>query len=138
MVNVNVIVDPKLSKSLARQIVETLLDAVASGRLGAGDRLPSVRRLSVQALVNPNTVSKAYRDLEFLGIVVGRRGAGVFVTQEGPVRAREDRQKTTLIELRRAIKASFDAGHSKKTIQAVFEEEFASTVLLGSSESVED
>lgn len=56
--------------------------AIASGRLKAGDTLPSVREMSSCVNVNPNTVTKAYRDLELLGLVHTRRGVGVTVSEK--------------------------------------------------------
>ena len=84
-------VNPTSAVPLAHQIVEAVLDAVAAGEISSGDRLPSVRSLAAQALVNPNTVGKAYRELEHRGVVSGRQGAGVFVTEGGPGRARQAR-----------------------------------------------
>ncbi len=81
-------VDPHADVPPSRQIVEAVLDAVARGEWGPEDRLPSVRALAEEAMVNPNTVGKAYRDLEGLGVVEGRNGSGVFVTAAGPARAR--------------------------------------------------
>ena len=65
------------------QIVEALLDALARGTFAAGDKLASVRAFAVEVLVNPNTVSKAYAELERLDVVAGRNGSGVFVTENG-------------------------------------------------------
>ena len=62
-------VDPASHVPPSVQIVEAILDALARGRFEAGDRLPSVRALAVDVLVNPNTVSKAYAELERLAVV---------------------------------------------------------------------
>jgi DNA-binding transcriptional MocR family regulator len=62
-------VDLASSVPPSRQLVEAALDALSSGRLAAGDRLPSVRGLAAAALVNHNTVARAYRDLEQRGVV---------------------------------------------------------------------
>jgi GntR family transcriptional regulator len=56
--------------------VAAVLDAIATGELLAGDKLPSVRGLASEALVNPNTVTKAYRELEHLGASEGRSMRG--------------------------------------------------------------
>ena len=73
------------------QIVRQVKFLVASGRLSEGERLPSVRRLAEQLLVNPNTVARAYRDLEAEDVVVARRGAGVFVAENGSRLSRRER-----------------------------------------------
>lgn len=65
------------------QIVNQVKYLVGSGRLAAGDGLPPVRKLAEQLLINPNTVARAYRELESAGVVAARRGAGVFVAENG-------------------------------------------------------
>jgi GntR family transcriptional regulator len=62
-----------------RQLIEQVRSALARGRLTAGERLPSVRVLSKQLVVNPNTIARAYTELERLGILNSRPGLGVFV-----------------------------------------------------------
>ncbi len=64
------------------QIQAQLERRIASGTLAAGDALPSVRALAKQLRVNPNTVVRAYRELEFSGLVETRHGEGTFVTQD--------------------------------------------------------
>jgi GntR family transcriptional regulator len=96
----------------SRQLVEQVLDRVATGRLAPGAQLPSVRALAAEALVNPNTAAKAVRDLEQLGVVVGKNGLGVFVSEEGPVIARARRRKSTLAAYRQALHEALRAGHA--------------------------
>lgn len=62
------------------QIIHQVKYLVASGRLSAGDELPPIRTLAEQLLVNPNTVARAYRELEAAGVVVTRHGAGTHVS----------------------------------------------------------
>jgi GntR family transcriptional regulator len=118
-------VDPRSDVPPSRQLVEAVLDEVASGRLGPGDRLPSVRALAEEALVNPNTVGKAYRDLEAMGVARGRNGSGVFVTEDGPSVAREARRRETLSALRRATLAAVRAGHDEDEVRTAFENAMA-------------
>ena len=66
-----------------QQVVSQIKFQVASGRLEAGEQLPPVRKLAEQLLINPNTVARAYRELEQEGVVTSRRGAGVFVAESG-------------------------------------------------------
>ena len=73
-----------------QQIASQIKYLIASSRLRPNDQLPSVRKLAEQLLVNPNTVARAYRELEAVGVVVSRRGAGVFVTAgQSPLARRE-------------------------------------------------
>src|SRR5262245_47660669 len=104
-------VDVDLATSPSQQLVEAVLDAIAAGHLVPGARLPSVRDAAGQALVNPNTVARAWRDLEALGVVKGKAGAGVFVTGEGPAIAQRERRKATLVALRRALDEALRSGH---------------------------
>jgi GntR family transcriptional regulator len=110
-------VDPDRPLSPSRQIVEAVLDAVASGAWRSGDRLPSVRDAAEQALVNPNTVARAWRELEVLGVVEGRAGTGVFVTEDGPAVARRERRAATLAVLRRALDESLRSGHAPEDVR---------------------
>ena len=74
-----------------RQIVNQVKYLVASGRLGPGDELPPVRVLAEQLLINPNTVARAYRELETAGIVYKRQGAGTYVSDKGSPLAEHER-----------------------------------------------
>ena len=62
-----------------RQIIDQVLVALASGVLRAGDQLPTVRQLAVDLAVNPNTVVRAYRELEIRGVLVTQQGTGTFI-----------------------------------------------------------
>ena len=75
------------------QIVQQVKHLVASRRLVAGQELPPIRDLAAQLLINPNTVARAYRELEAAGIVNSRRGAGTHVCDEGSPLARKERLK---------------------------------------------
>src|SRR5262245_25048463 len=104
-------VDVTLDVPPSRQLVEQVLDQVASGRLAPGAQLPSVRALAAEALVNPNTAARAVRDLEQLGVAVGKNGLGVFVSDAGPEIARARRGKATLAAFRQALSEALRAGH---------------------------
>ncbi|MHC4119550.1 MAG: GntR family transcriptional regulator [Planctomycetota bacterium] len=75
------------------QIVNQIKYLVASGRLASGEQLPPVRKLAEQLLVNPNTVARAYRELEAARVLTTRRGAGVYVCGDGsPLNRREKKR----------------------------------------------
>ena len=66
-----------------RQIIDQVRGGVASGTLQAGDQLPTVRQLAVDLAINPNTVVRAYRELELGGLLESNQGTGTFIrTQE--------------------------------------------------------
>jgi GntR family transcriptional regulator len=75
------------------QIVNQIKYLVASGRLISGEQLPPVRKLAEQLLVNPNTVARAYRELESARVLSTRRGAGVYVCDAGSPLNRRERNK---------------------------------------------
>src|SRR6185436_4326425 len=75
------------------QIVNQVKYLVASGRLEPGEELPPIRTLAEQLLVNPNTVARAYRELEMAGVVTKRRTAGTFVSDAASPLARRERLK---------------------------------------------
>jgi GntR family transcriptional regulator len=81
-----------------RQLIEQVRAGIARGRLQPGERLPSVRQLSKDLVVNPNTVARAYQELEREGVIYTRQGLGVFVA--APQSAlREDVKRQRLVEL---------------------------------------
>ncbi len=75
------------------QIVNQIKFLIASGRLPSGEELPPIRVLAAQLIVNPNTVARAYRELEIAGIVEKRRTAGTYVSEQGSPLARRERVK---------------------------------------------
>lgn len=72
--------DPRTGLAPYRQIADQVRQAVSLGLLRPGDQLPSVREVVTQITINPNTVHRAYRDLEYEGVVVGRPGLGTFIS----------------------------------------------------------
>lgn len=75
------------------QVVNQIKYLVAAGRLSAGEELPAIRTLAEKLIVNPNTIARAYRELEHAGIIEKRRTAGTFVTDQGSPLARRERLK---------------------------------------------
>jgi GntR family transcriptional regulator len=75
------------------QVVNQIKYQVAAGRLTAGEELPPIRVLAEKLIVNPNTIARAYRELELAGIVEKRRTAGTYITDQGSPLARRERMK---------------------------------------------
>lgn len=65
-----------------RQIIDQVLLAVATGALAGGVQLPTVRQVAVDLAINPNTVLRAYRELEIRGVIMTQQGIGTFVTSK--------------------------------------------------------
>jgi DNA-binding transcriptional regulator YhcF (GntR family) len=74
-----------------RQIVNQVKYLVASGRLAPGEEIPPIRALAEQLTINPNTVARAYLELERAGVVTKRHGAGTYVSESGSPLARRER-----------------------------------------------
>jgi GntR family transcriptional regulator len=86
--------DPRSDRAPFRQLVDQVADAMERGQLQTGDQLPSVREVVRQITINPNTVHRAYRELEHLGLVEGRLGLGTFVLEAADGNQREYRAQT--------------------------------------------
>jgi len=84
-------VDPKDRTPIYAQLDRALRAAIATGRLGVGDQLPTVRQLAVELSLNANTVARVYGELERAGILETRRGVGTFVTAT-PAKAHPPKQ----------------------------------------------
>lgn len=76
-----------------RQIIDQVIGGIAAGALTAGDQLPTVRQLAVDLSINPNTVIRAYRELEIRGVLETEQGTGTFISQQKPPRDDADRQR---------------------------------------------
>jgi GntR family transcriptional regulator len=86
-------IDAKSGVPLYRQIIEQVKFAIASGELGPGDQLPTVRQLAVDLSINPNTVIRAYRQLEIEGVLETHQGSGTFVGTHTPQIDHLERQR---------------------------------------------
>lgn len=76
-----------------RQIIDQVRGGVASGALAAGNQLPTVRQLAVDLQINPNTVVRAYRELELGGLLETQQGTGTFISEKKVARADAERER---------------------------------------------
>lgn len=76
-----------------RQIIDQVTGGTAAGTLSAGDQLPTVRQLAVDLAINPNTVIRAYRELEIRGVLETQQGTGTFISQKKVPRDDAERQR---------------------------------------------
>ena len=105
-------INPKEGKPIYRQIIDQVKYLIASGRLRPGEELPTVRGLAQDLIINPNTVARAYREMEQAGILVTRQGAGTYVSSQGTPLSREECRRI-LMERARALAAeSWHLGYS--------------------------
>ncbi|MDD6288955.1 MAG: GntR family transcriptional regulator [Eggerthellales bacterium] len=79
-------IDPRDPRPLYEQVVEGFRGLILAGVLQADDKLPSVRSLATQLAINPNTIQRAYRELELQGLTYSAAGKGSFVTAAEPAR----------------------------------------------------
>ena len=86
-------IDSKSGVPFYRQIIEQVKYAIARGHLEPGDQLPTVRRLAVELSVNPNTVVRAYRELEIERMLDTQQGSGTFVSRTRPEIDQLERQR---------------------------------------------
>lgn len=76
-----------------RQIIDQVIAGIAAAALAPGDQLPTVRQLAVDLAINPNTVIRAYRELELRGILDTQQGTGTFISQQKIQRGSAERQR---------------------------------------------
>jgi GntR family transcriptional regulator len=107
-------VDPKSSTPLYAQIMEQTHRAAATGILQPGDQAPRVRDLAEQLRVNPNTVARAYRELQAEGLLVARQGSGTFVSDEAEAIGEEKQRQILGERLEEAARLAREAGLSKE------------------------
>jgi GntR family transcriptional regulator len=117
-------VRPDSPVPIYEQIVAQVVFAVAAGDLAPGDLLPSVRDLSAELVVNPNTVARAFQELERLGVIAPRRGVGTEVTADGPKLCHNRRRGLVLTRLREALREAASAGLSAADVCKMVEDEW--------------
>ena len=111
--------DVRSGVSPYQQLVQQVQRALRLGLLSVGDQLPTVKEVVAKLAINPNTVLKAYRELEFLGLVTPRPGLGTFVTRTlagDSLAAHEPLRRDLLAWIDKAQRAGLDAD----SIEALF------------------
>ena len=104
------------------QLIEQVKHAIDLGALRPGDQLPAIRRVAEDLVINPNTVAKAYRDLEHAGVIELRQGAGAFVADNGST-SRVTQVKRAQPVLQAAVDRLVASGLSPDEIRRLFEAE---------------
>jgi GntR family transcriptional regulator len=116
--------DPKSGVPVYRQIQDLIRYGIASGLLNAGEQLPTVRALAVELSVNPNTVIKAYSELEHEGILTTEQGSGTFVAAQPPAVLSEENRQAKLESLcleflGQIARYGFSSADVLRTVQAL-------------------
>ena len=105
------------------QLMDQVKHAIATGALRPGEQLPGIRRIAVDLVMNPNTVAKAYRELEYEGIIELRHGAGAFIAERKYNSRQEDITARALPVIREAIDALETLGLKDDEIRRLFDGE---------------
>jgi GntR family transcriptional regulator len=124
-------ISPKDGVPIYQQIVTQIKHMVASRRLRPGDEVPPIRVLAEQLLINPNTVARAYRDLEAAGIFTSRRGSGTRVADKGSPLAHTERLRVLTERIEGLL---VEADQLDFTVEDVIELIREHNRLLGASE----
>jgi GntR family transcriptional regulator len=85
--------DPHSGVPVFRQIIDQVQAGIASGALACGDQLPTVRQVAVDLAINPNTVLRAYREMEIRGIVDTQQGTGTFIASRKIEQSKAERER---------------------------------------------
>jgi len=114
-------IDNASDRPVYLQIIDQVKRDIALGRLAKDERLPTVRQLAQQLAINPNTIAKAYRQLEQEGIIVTRAGAGAFVAGLDSMLSRTVRRRLICDELERIVVEAFHMQIDKGTLAEWFD-----------------
>jgi GntR family transcriptional regulator len=114
-------IDPNSHVPIYLQIVDGIRAAIAAGVYRPDELLPSLRALAVDLVVNPNTVQKAYDELEREGLIYSRRGLGMFVAKRGTRSAQSQAEDTVYEAFRQGIEAGRAANMAAARIQSIFD-----------------
>jgi GntR family transcriptional regulator len=125
-------IDPSSHIPIYLQVAEGIRAAVAAGVYRPGEALPSLRALAIDIQVNPNTIQRAYEELERQGLVYSRRGRGLFVAEQGTTSARAGSQDGVRRTFEGGMRAGRAAGMDAEEIREVFEAAIDSITEMGS------
>lgn len=120
---------------LYRQLIEQVREGVATGKLRPGERLPSVRRLSRELVVNPNTVARAYTELERDGVLNARQGLGMFVAERLTETTKKARRERLLASLDRVLTEAVHLGFSSDEVLTIVNERLSRFRFVDSGEA---
>jgi GntR family transcriptional regulator len=124
-------VNPSSGQPIYTQLMQQIRHAVDSGVLQPGDALPGIRKLAEQLVISPNTVVKAYSELERDGLLEVRHGAGAFVARRRGAKARSDKMLQAQERVRGLIDRLLNDGFDEEEIQRLVEVELFHRVTAG-------
>jgi GntR family transcriptional regulator len=113
------------------QLMEQVKHSIETGALRPGEQLPGIRPLAEQLVINPNTVAKAYRELEHDGVIELRHGTGAFVSGTARAKKTTDRLRAGQVIVGSAVERLRKSGITDEEIRRLFEAELAGLVKTG-------
>ena len=119
--------NPSLGVPIYLQLMEQVKHAIETGALRPGDQLPGMRPLAEELVINPNTVAKAYRELEHEGIIELRHGAGAFVSANARAKKTTDKLRAGQALVTAAVDRPRARGVTDEEIRRLFEAALALT-----------
>ena len=117
--------NPSLGVPIYLQLMEQVKHAIETGALRPGEQLPGIRPLAEELVINPNTVAKAYRELEHEGVLELRHGAGAFVSEKAQARKAPQRLRAAQSVVAAAVQRLRAGRLSDEEIRRLFEAELA-------------
>ena len=123
--------NPSLGVPIYVQLMEQVKHAIETGALRPGEQLPGIRPLAEELVINPNTVAKAYRELEHEGVIELRHGAGAFVTENAHARKVADKLRGAQQVVAAAVERLRGQGVTEEEIRRLFEAELAGLARTG-------
>jgi GntR family transcriptional regulator len=125
--------NPSSGVPIYLQLMEQVKHNIETGALRAGDQLPGIRPLAEELVINPNTVAKAYRELEHEGVIELRHGAGAFVAGEAREKRLTDRLRGGQSIVSTAVDKLRSRGITESEIRRLFEAELTRLTVKGAS-----
>jgi GntR family transcriptional regulator len=125
--------NPATGVPIYLQLMEHVKHAIETGALRPGDQLPGIRPLAEELVINPNTVAKAYRELEHEGVIELRHGAGAFVSGNSRTKKLTDKLRAGQSIVAAAIERLRARGVTDEEIRRLFEAELAGLTKKGGS-----
>ena len=127
--------NPSSGVPIYLQLMEQVKHAIETGALKPGEQLPSIRPLAEELVINPNTVAKAYRELEHDGVVELRQGAGAFVSDNAPSQQDAERLKAAQALVAQGIERLRARGITDDEIRRLVEAELSGVYKRGGETS---
>ena len=118
-----ILLDYKDRRPIYEQVIEKFQQMILCGALQAGEAMPSVRSLAMELSLNPNTIQRAYTDLENSGFVYTVSGRGCFVSEKNEASLIME-QNARIKELKKALREVREAGIEKSVVAEIFEKEW--------------